>query len=125
VIGKGRTTGQGGTSQKVRVNKDARLPDDDDEDQDDNNAPILSEGAAPKQSLSTLRFNTLKNTSFLKRWTDVRSKIEVIKHVRSSAIESLILTSLGDIPDMPPRDFKFDVNSSVLDTNWYPSEGGK
>jgi hypothetical protein len=55
-----------GRTKKVRVNKNARLPDDDDEGQDDNNAPIVS-GAAPKPSLSTLRLNTLKSTSFLKR----------------------------------------------------------
>jgi hypothetical protein len=106
-----------GWAKKVHVNKDVRIPGDD-EDQENNNAPILSGGATPKQSLSTLRLNTLKSTSFLKRWTDVRSKLEVIKHVRPSPIETLVLTPLGDMPDMLLRDFKLDVNSGVLDINW-------
>jgi hypothetical protein len=102
---KKRSAKVGKPVKEVRVKKDVRIPVDG-EDQGGNNAPFLSGGAAPKQSLSTLRLNTLKSTSFLKRWTDVRSKLEVIKHVRPSSIETLVLSSLGDISNRPLRDFK-------------------
>jgi hypothetical protein len=93
------------TVKKALVKKNVRIPVDD-EDQGGNNAPFLSGGAAPKQSLSTLRLNTLKSTSFLKRWADVRRKLEVIKHVRPSSVETLVLSSLGDMSNRPLRDLK-------------------
>ncbi|KAH7084274.1 hypothetical protein FB567DRAFT_593745 [Paraphoma chrysanthemicola] len=107
------------------------VSDSEDEESDTNSVPNDDKHAPMKTLLPTLghldlgnlRLVVSEDTPLLNKWLEALPKLSVEKTVKSSENEAATLTPLGDMPDMPHRDFKFKVELVDLFIKWGPQQG--
>ncbi|KAI8942961.1 hypothetical protein NX059_001000 [Plenodomus lindquistii] len=82
------------------------------------NAPLQARNWGP------LRLVASKHTANLNKWLDVRETLSVTEEVVPSPLSAIgsHLTPLGELPDMPGRRYKYEVELVELPINWDPQD---
>jgi hypothetical protein len=70
--------------------------------------------------LGPVRLLASPATTNLNAWLAVRDELVVQKPIVHTPVTHQPLISLRDLPDVPGRDFKFEVKSELLEVNWDP-----
>jgi hypothetical protein len=74
-------------------------------------------------TLGQLRITPSKQTSWTNKWLTAVPNLQVVEKVTPNPIESVDITPLGKMPDMPGRHFKFSVECCDIEVNWDPQKG--
>jgi hypothetical protein len=74
-------------------------------------------------TLGQLRITPSKQTSWTNKWLTAVPTLQVVEKVMPNPIESVDITPLGKMPDIPGRHFKFSVECCDIEVNWDPQPG--